>query len=199
MRLTGRRYSTKDAYYALDDSQGQHDVHGQRIWGSKVPNKVKIFSWLYFKDRLSTRTNLFAKNILDDEICERCLEAVEDMHHVFFECHISAGVWSKLNLNTVANLSDIDVWNATVPIRLDAKLWPFVLQTILWRLWDARNGAIFRHETPSVRTVISKICDDLLVWRRRLRCDQDICNLNFWRCYFLSCNSLDNTTSVVFG
>jgi hypothetical protein len=44
MRLTGRRYSTKDAYYALGDSQGQHDVHGQRIWGSKVPNKVKIFS-----------------------------------------------------------------------------------------------------------------------------------------------------------
>jgi hypothetical protein len=54
MKLTGKRYTSRDAYAALDCSQGPPYVHGQRIWSSRVPNKVKIFSWLYFKDRLST-------------------------------------------------------------------------------------------------------------------------------------------------
>jgi len=34
-----------------------------------VLTKVKIFAWLYFKDRLSSRANLFAKHVLDDNIC----------------------------------------------------------------------------------------------------------------------------------
>jgi hypothetical protein len=33
MKLTGKRYSTKDAYSALQCSQDLPDVHGQRIWG----------------------------------------------------------------------------------------------------------------------------------------------------------------------
>jgi hypothetical protein len=128
MKLTGRRYTLRDAYSTLDQS----DVHSQRIWGSVIPNKVMIFSWLYFKDPLSTRTNLFAKNVLDSEVCERCSEAVEDRQHVFFGCHTSDSVWRKLNLVFVAQLSDVDAWNATVPVHLNMKLWPFILQTILW-------------------------------------------------------------------
>jgi hypothetical protein len=131
MKLTGKQYTSRDAYYALDCNQEPRDVHGQRIWSSRVPNKVKIFSWLYFRDRLSTWSNLFAKHILDDDLCERCTGHIENRHHVFFGCQTSSGVWSRLNLASVANLSDVDVWNATVPANLDAKLWPFILQTIL--------------------------------------------------------------------
>jgi len=74
------------------------DVHAQRIWSSHVMNKVKIFSWLYFKDRLSTRTNLFAKHIVDNDRCERCVGHIEDRYHVFFGCQTSSGAWSQLHL-----------------------------------------------------------------------------------------------------
>jgi hypothetical protein len=40
-------------------------------------------------------------------------------------------------------MSDVEVWNANVPPGLDAAMWPFILLTILWRLWDDRNGKIF--------------------------------------------------------
>jgi hypothetical protein len=86
---------------------------------------------------------------LDDDVCERCSDATEDRHHVFFGCRTSAGVWNRLNLAAVGDLSDVHAWNATAPDNLEGKLWPFVLQTILWRLWDARNGEIFRNENPS--------------------------------------------------
>jgi len=51
MKLTGKGYTSRDAYIALSSNQDQQDVHANRIWASRVPAKVKIFSWLYFKDR----------------------------------------------------------------------------------------------------------------------------------------------------
>lgn len=151
-----------------------------------------------FKDRLSTRTNLFAKHIVDDDRCERCTGHVEDRHHVFFDCPTSSGVWSRLHIASVTELSDVDVWNATVPANLDAKLWPFILQTILWRLWDARNGKKFRAESPTSRSIISKVCGDLVIWRHRLRNDRDVTSLNAWRCYPLSCNTAASSASAEF-
>jgi hypothetical protein len=66
---------------------------------------------------------------------------------------------SKQDLTCVASLLDVESWNAT-PGSLDIKLWPFMLQTINW---DARNGAVFRNENPSSRSIVSKVCDDLVI------------------------------------
>jgi len=74
-------------------------------------------------------------------------------------CDISVEVWSKLKFRNVATLPDVDLCNAGTLPHLDAKLWPFILQTILWRLWDTRNGEIFRNEFPSSRSIISKVCN----------------------------------------
>jgi hypothetical protein len=38
---------------------------------------------------------------------------------------MSDGVGRKLNLVSVAQLSDVDAWNAMVPVHLNMKLWPF--------------------------------------------------------------------------
>ena len=131
MKLNGKRYTARAAYVALDTRGDAQDAHGHRIWSTRMPNKVKIFSWLYYKDRLSTRANLFAKHILADEECERCSRSVEDRHHVFFTCPVSAEVWGMLHLVDVASLPDAETWEFTPPAGLYIKLWPFILQTIL--------------------------------------------------------------------
>jgi hypothetical protein len=65
MQLTGKRFNTKDAYAALKPTVECEDLHGKYIWRTAVPNKVKIFAWLYFKDRLSSRSNLHRKHVVD--------------------------------------------------------------------------------------------------------------------------------------
>jgi hypothetical protein len=35
---------------------------------------------------------------------------------------------------------DVDVWNADTPPHLEAKLWPFILQAILWRFGILEMG-----------------------------------------------------------
>jgi hypothetical protein len=72
---------------------------------------VKIFAWLYFKDRLSTRVNLYAKYVVDNKQYQRCRGSIEDRHHTFFGCSVSAGVWQQLGLDDVSTLSDEEVWS----------------------------------------------------------------------------------------
>jgi hypothetical protein len=125
---------------------------------------------------------------VDDDQCQRCAASVEDLHHIFFGCSTSSELWEKIGLGYTATMSDVDIWNTNVPHGLDAALWPFILLTILWRLWDDRNGEIFRSETSSSRLVVSRVCDDLLIWRKRLNHDH-VNSLDGWRNYLLSCNA----------
>ena len=193
LKLTGKSFTSRGPLNQTKDPRRCMDA----VFGVHVcQTKVKVFSWLYFKDRLSTRANLCAKSILDTDQCQRCSAGTQDWHHVFFVCPTSAGVWARLNMSHVAALSDVDIWNADTPPNLDAKMWPFVLQSILWRLWDARNGTIFRNEHPSSRSVSSKISDDLVIWRKRFKNDSDVHSLNSWRAYLLYCNSSNSSTVV---
>jgi hypothetical protein len=68
---TTKPFGTRDAYEALSLTPEVQDFHGAWIWRSKVPNKVKIFGWLFFKDRLNTTANLLHKNIMENAICHR--------------------------------------------------------------------------------------------------------------------------------
>lgn len=117
--------------------------------------------------------------------------SVEDKHHTFFECAVSAGVWQILGFSDVSAMSDEEIWSFTPPPGLKGKLWPFVLLTILWRLWDARNGQIFRGEHFDNRLVIAQICDDFVIRRKCLR-NELVNSLNDRRSYFLSCNSVNS-------
>jgi hypothetical protein len=67
LKTTGKPFTSRDAYAALDRRHETPDTHGRRIWETCVPNKVKVFAWLYFKDRLSTRSNLHAEHVLDSD------------------------------------------------------------------------------------------------------------------------------------
>jgi hypothetical protein len=71
-------------------------------------------------------------------------------------------------MNHVSSLSDDEVWNDDIPPGLDKSLWSFVFLTILWRLWDSRNGEVFRNEISHHRTILSRVCDDLVIWCKRL-------------------------------
>ena len=102
MSSTRKPFNTKDAYAALAPSPSVQDLHGRWIWKSRVPNKVKFFAWLYFKDRLSTKSNLFHEHVLDNSVCQRCSHPIEDRCHVFFNCPLSKEVWRSIGMPTLS-------------------------------------------------------------------------------------------------
>jgi hypothetical protein len=112
----------------------------------KSAKKVKIFAWLYFKDRLSTKANLFYKNVKEDAICSHCEHPIEDRHHTFFGCPLSRDTWNTIGLGLLSTMDDTDVWTLPTAVQQDPATWPSILLTILWCLWEARNGTIFRSD-----------------------------------------------------
>jgi hypothetical protein len=132
------------------------------------------------------RVNLHAKNVVDSSTCERCSGADEDRFHVFFGCVQSSRLWNRLNLQHVASLADDATWTFPPPPGLDTSLWPFVFLTILWRIWDCRNGHIFRDEPFYVRTVLSRVRDDLILWRKCLP-PQLVNSLLGWHTFISDC------------
>jgi hypothetical protein len=168
LKHTDRPYTTRVADAALDDTGDEDDHHGRLIWRTRVPSKVKVFAWLYFKNRLSTRSNLFSKHIVDNLTCERCSNEDEDRHHVFFGCAESRRIWVSLGIECVCDEDDGGIWSPPLPSAFDIKLWPFVLLDILWRIWETRNGQIFRGEMFNNHAVLGRVRDDLVTWKKRL-------------------------------
>lgn len=92
----------------------------------------------------------------------------------------------------VALLSDDEAWEASTPHGLDASLWSFIFLTILWRLWESRNGEVFRNETSCHRVVLLRVYDDLVIWRKRL--PVDLANsLVGWHAFLRGC--ITNSTA----
>jgi hypothetical protein len=159
-----------------------------------LPNKVKVFAWLYFKNRLSTRVNLYAKHVVDSELCERCSSQVENRHHVFFGCQESVSIWNTIGMSEMMQLTDEEAWSANTPAGLHAALWPFIFLTILWHIWDARNRCIFRSENFCTQVVVSRVCYDLVIWRKRLPSDF-VDSLLGWCAYLRCCISNSSARS----
>lgn len=64
----------------------------QKLWKSKLPQKLKVFNWLASQERLQTWVNLKRRKWKGDEKCCLCGVA-EDMNHIFFQCRIAKMVW----------------------------------------------------------------------------------------------------------
>jgi len=101
-----------------------------------------------------------------------------------------------LQLSSVAELADANVWTGCPLPHLDAKLCPFVFLslTILWRIWDARNAEVFGSEPSSSRHIITRVCDDLVIWQTQLKVDRDVSKLSHWRLFLSSCISSTHST-----
>ena len=71
-----------------------HKLFWHTIWGLRVPNKVKTFTWKACRNILPTTDNLCHRHILTDPTCEACHLA----GHLFWECTKAKETWSILGI-----------------------------------------------------------------------------------------------------
>ncbi|WVZ83202.1 hypothetical protein U9M48_030372 [Paspalum notatum var. saurae] len=172
------------------------DGNGLRIWKSWMPNKVKVFAWLFFRDRLRTRVNLHRKHVQPVDACSRCRTSSEYWKHAFFHCPYIAELWSRIGVN-ISNVHETeDLWSAHHPAAVCSSHWADVLLALLWRIWEARNNHVFGSELSCVRVVISRVCDDLNIWRYRLPVHSRA-GLDAWRMHLVSSNCNAATASAL--
>ena len=133
--LRGHAFSTKQAY-GTNMARPETDLNAPLIWNTKAPRKTKIFSWLLFKDRLSTAVNLAHKNIISSDLCTRCAMLPEDSTHLFLTCPLANRIWQRLGvLPHKADLNEL--WDAPLPQHLPKNAWPLILLALLSNIWAA--------------------------------------------------------------
>jgi hypothetical protein len=147
-------FSSREAYRALSPAH-PIDASAEIAWASRLPAKVKIFSYLADIDRLSTRSNLHLKNCAPSAICVAC-PLVETGRHLFFDCGVATAVWARLGV--VIPGGHFSIWCLRPPARCNfpVHVWRAGVAAVLWSLWKARNNLVF-NGVPSVpRDILAK-------------------------------------------
>lgn len=70
--------------------------HGELIWKTKAPTRVRFFLWLAAKGRCLTADNLSKRGWPHDTTCTLCRAAPEDCIHLFTKCSFTNRVWQQL-------------------------------------------------------------------------------------------------------
>jgi hypothetical protein len=131
----------------------------------------------------STRANLFYKHCAPSAICPSCPE-VETGRHLFFLCPPAVALWSRLGVSIPPGLASF--WDLPAPIQVPASAWHSSLAALLWSIWKARNDRVFNGRDSTLTLVVRRACDDLAVWRWRLRVEERA-PLDMLRSYLLTC------------
>ena len=107
--------------YAQIIAEDDVDPNAALIWVSKAPNKVKVFAWLLFKDRLNKIANPLRKGIGSNSSCPICVAPSEDVLHLFLLCPFARQVWWRLGL------MPHQAWDVGALEGLKPSVWPTVL------------------------------------------------------------------------
>jgi hypothetical protein len=134
-------------------------------WSLRLPSKLKIFACLTDIDRLSTRANLFYKNCTPSDVCAAC-PAVESGRHLFFDSHLVANVWSRLDVPIPARL--FSIWDLQPHLAMPNAAWHMGVAAIPWSIWRSRNDLVFNGRPSTSSSALRRVCDDLALWRWRL-------------------------------
>ena len=181
----GMRFSTRAAYaLTMGSHDDDHDVHAVAIWSSRVPNRVKIFAWLLFRDRLNSKSNLQRKHIVTDSLCPRCRHDGETSSHIFLDCPLSQRIWQRIGLSPSSTIDGL--WDCRLPTQVDAVIWHSVLLIILWKIWDSRNAMTFKQQNHHSILTLRKLVDDLMLWTHRMKKPVHKQAASSWRSYLLS-------------
>ena len=83
-------------------STGEEEVNEDNnwkvIWKLAVPQRLRMFMWLSYQDRLMSNANRFIRHLTDDPRCYVCGEVEENTIHILRECPVAKILWRKLGV-----------------------------------------------------------------------------------------------------
>ncbi|KAA3453051.1 Retrovirus-related Pol polyprotein LINE-1 [Gossypium australe] len=140
-------FSVRSAYWSLkEDTWHPHDEYWKLPWKYRGPQRVRMFLWLAFKQRLLTNSERARRGISYNSSYLTCGQGIEDLNHILRDCPTAkeiAGKWSHL----------VDLFGL-----------------IAWRIWKNRNMFIFQN-ISWLATEVVKVSS---CWARQYESLQDV-------------------------
>ena len=156
----------KDIYRGInvESYQGQITRSFSGFWRRKIPNKIVVFGWLVWKDKVLTGNNLIKRGYSGPFRCQICCADYESTIHLFFRCPIIIKMWRLFFVHfmgptwsPVYFISAATEWDN---LKGKYRSLPFFL---MWEVWLGRNKLIFENvpfQIPRIFSAILKWIED---------------------------------------
>lgn len=130
-----------------DDEDIHQDSWG-KLWKLRLPQRIRFFLWLVFRDRLMSNTNRVLRHLIQDPSCSVCGAQEEDVEHILRSCPAAILVWKKFPWITDTELfakplQDWLVYNLNERNQTWMEDWFMAFATTLWWIWRWRNMRCF--------------------------------------------------------
>jgi len=139
-----KTFTTKSVYDHLSEEGNTNTF--SHIWKTRIPYKIKIFTWLLEKGDVLTKDNMVKRKWTGDPSCVFC-DQVETINHLFFQCPVAKCVWALVG--QCIGATDIPRNNTQYKLWIDKwlpdgqKIHHFGFAAICWAIWKCRNKAVF--------------------------------------------------------
>ena len=163
-------------------------------------NKKNDILWLIIHRAVRVRYSLKCWGYIDNDKCAIC-GRVEKIEHCFLACPRAVRVWDYFS-TLLSRLDDstfvVSIPSVFFPLSDDpspsSPLSHFLIVTILYWIWTARNLATFRNSTLGPQQIIELIKNDV---KYRIRCASADSVRNFWASRSILC-SVDSSDKITF-
>ncbi|KAL4284332.1 hypothetical protein GQ457_16G009900 [Hibiscus cannabinus] len=82
-----RTFTVCSAYQAIHNpSTTTNESHWSKIWRLPVPQRIRVFMWLVFRQRLLTNAERFRRHLTLSDSCPLCHSAPETIDHMLRTC-----------------------------------------------------------------------------------------------------------------
>ncbi|KAA3486878.1 LINE-1 reverse transcriptase isogeny [Gossypium australe] len=172
-------FSVRSAYWSLkEDTWNPHEEYWKIPWKYKGPQRVRMFLWLAFRERLLTNSERARRGISHSSSCIICGHGFEDLEHVLRDCPAAKEVWMLVLPNQLkqrffsVSFQDWFILNLCFHESLQGSglTWSCLFGLIVWRIWKNRNLFIFQHISWSATEVV-KVSS---CWARQYESIQDV-------------------------
>ncbi|XP_073116173.1 uncharacterized protein [Elaeis guineensis] len=147
------------------------------IWKCVISEKVKIFNWLCYHQRVLTADILVKKDVQGPSQCPLCLFQMENINHLLFGCVFSRKIWSSLlwglsDQTLPASLNDLwhDVWRNNPRNRNMISALDFLIAVGCWCIWKERNRCVFQFIAHADLVVFKTTASLFIEWTSSLCC-----------------------------
>lgn len=120
----------------------------KKVWGAKVPEKVKNLVWRALREGLPTMANMKKRGMQVDCVCPRCGEGAETTVHTLLLCREARTLWRM----SPARL-EVGEWNNNMmewclemtPKCKEEGGWEMIMM-FMWQVWNNRNCWVFERK-----------------------------------------------------
>jgi len=154
-------FSVRSAYNLITAQQPTaSSVAAFVIWNRDVPQKVGLFAWRLFRDRLSTKDNLLMRGVITNEsrLCVVACDSEKNTAHLCLHCPFFGSVWYHiyrwLGISTASPLRVGGHFNQFIFVGGVSKARRSILHVIwfasVWEIWKERNNRQFKGKECTV-------------------------------------------------